>query len=263
MHCTVYPCSRFCRQPKRSPLIAIVIPCFNEAHRLSPGPFVSFLGGSADLFFIFVDDGSTDQTAVKLEQIDAQTGAKSRVLHLGTNQGKAEAVRQGILLALEDEPDHVGYWDGDLATPLSEIPSFIEYSNDPTRKMLFGSRIQRLGAEIERHWYRHYPGRVIAFWINAILKLPVHDTQCGAKLIKTDLARQIFAEPFISSWLFDVELFARIIGLFGRRQAAGMIYEIPLQRWADVGESKISLAYLPKIPVELFRIYRKYRKDLR
>jgi glycosyltransferase involved in cell wall biosynthesis len=243
-------------------LIAIVIPCFNEAHRLSPGPFVSFLAGSDDLVFTFVDDGSTDRTLEKLEEISAQTGGKSRVLHLASNQGKAEAVRQGVLLALEHEPTHVGYWDGDLATPLSEITSFIEYSNDPTRKMIFGSRIQRLGAQIERHWYRHYPGRVIAFWINIILKLPVHDTQCGAKLISADLARQIFATPFISSWLFDVELFARIIGLCGRQQATEMIYEVPLQRWADVGESNIALAYLPKIPVELFGIYWKYRKDL-
>ncbi len=240
-------------------MIVIVIPCFNEAHRLSPGPFVSFLASSDDLSFIFVDDGSTDETAEKLEQISAQTAGKSSVLRLGNNQGKAEAVRQGVLLALKGEPAHVGYWDGDLATPLSEIPSFIEYSTDQTRKMIFGSRIQRLGAHIERHWYRHYPGRVIAFWINVILKLPVHDTQCGAKLIKADLARQIFTEPFISSWLFDVELFARIIGLYGRQQAAGMIYEVPLQRWADVGESKISVTYLPKIPVELFKIYWKYR----
>ena len=103
---------------------------------------------------------------------------------------------------------------------------------------------------------------MIAFWINAIIRLPVHDTQCGAKLIEADLAAKIFAEPFISSWLFDVELFARIIGLYGRQQAARKIYEVPLRRWTDVGDSKISPAYVPKIPVELFRIYWKYRTDM-
>jgi len=243
-------------------LISIVIPFYNEAPRLRSGPFVSFLGDSSDLCFLFVDDGSTDHTAEKLEQISSLTGSKSTVLKLSENQGKAEAVRQGIHWSLQKEVSHVGYWDGDLATPLSEIPTFIDHSNDSTRKMIFGSRIQRLGADIKRHWYRHYPGRLIAFWINAIIKLPVHDTQCGAKLIEADLARQIFAEPFISSWLFDVELFARIIALYGRRQASEMIYEIPLQRWTDVGDSKIPAGYLPKIPVELSKIYWKYRKDL-
>lgn len=243
-------------------MIVIVIPCFNEAHRLSPDPFVSFLDDRGDLSFVFVDDGSTDQTSEKLEQIRVATGSKSTVLRLAGNRGKAEAVRQGIVVALQEAPDHVGYWDGDLATPLSEIPTFIEFSSDSARKMIFGSRIQRLGAEIERHWYRHYPGRIIAFWINVILRLPVHDTQCGAKLIEADLARQIFSAPFLSSWLFDVELFARIIALYGRSQAAAMIYEVPLQRWRDVGDSKIAPSYLPRIPLELFRIYWKYRKEL-
>lgn len=243
-------------------MITIVIPCFNEAHRLSHGPFVSFLDDVSDLCFLFVDDGSTDHTAEKLEKISSLTGSKSSVLKFSENRGKAEAVRQGILSALPKEVSHVGYWDGDLATPLSEIPTFLNFSTDPARKMIFGSRIQRLGADIKRHWYRHYPGRIIAFWINAIIKLPVHDTQCGAKLIDANLARQIFAEPFISSWLFDVELFARIIALYGRQQASQMIYEIPLQRWTDVGDSKISAGYLPKIPLELSKIYWKYRKEL-
>ena len=243
-------------------MIAIVIPCFNEAHRLSPDPYVSFLEDRGDLSFVFVDDGSTDRTSEKLEQIRAATDSKSTVLRLTSNQGKAEAVRQGTFRALQDRPAHVGYWDGDLATPLSEIPAFIELTNNSARKMIFGSRIQRLGAEIERHWYRHYPGRIIAFWINVILRLPVHDTQCGAKLIEADLARQIFSEPFLSSWLFDVELFARIIALYGRSQAAAMIYEVPLQQWRDVGDSKIAPSYLPKIPLELMRIYWKYRKEL-
>ncbi len=243
-------------------MIVIVIPCFNEAQRLDPRLFVSFLTDNSELFFLFVDDGSTDDTAEKLEQISEQTSSQSEVLKIAENRGKAEAVRRGVLKALKKKPSHIGYWDGDLATPLSEIPLFVDYGSDTNKKMIFGSRIQRLGADIHRHWYRHYPGRIIAVWINLILKLPIHDTQCGAKLIEKELAGQIFTEPFTSTWLFDVELFARIIALFGRDKAAQMIYEIPLQRWTDVGESKISPGYLPKIPVELLKIYWKYRKDL-
>ncbi len=243
-------------------MIVIVIPCYNEAQRLDPAPFVSFLADNPGITFLFVDDGSTDDSYEKLAEIGSLAGASSEVLKLDANCGKAEAVRRGVLAALAGEPSHIGYWDGDLATPLSEIPMFVELCADGSRKMIFGSRIQRLGAEINRHWYRHYPGRFIAFWINVILQLPIHDTQCGAKLIEADLVRQIFTEPFISPWLFDVELFARIISLFGRQQASQLIYEVPLQHWNDVGESKISLGYLPKIPVELMKIYRRYHKEL-
>lgn len=243
-------------------MIVIVIPCYNEAQRLEPTPFVSFLAGHPGITFLFVDDGSTDNSSEKLEEISRLAGGSSEVLKLDENSGKAEAVRRGMLAALAREPSHIGYWDGDLATPLSQIPIFVELCSGGIRQMIFGSRIQRLGAEINRHWYRHYPGRFIAFWINAILQLPIHDTQCGAKLIETGLVRQIFAEPFISPWLFDVELFARIIALYGRQQASQLIYEVPLQHWNDVGESKITLGYLPKIPVELLKIYRRYRKEL-
>lgn len=244
-------------------MIVIVIPCFNEAHRLEPDPFVSFLADSEGLFFLFVNDGSTDHTAEKLEEISGQSGSASTVLNLPDNRGKAEAVREGVLWALNTQANHIGFWDGDLATPLTEIPQFITKSMDSSKKMIFGSRIQRVGAVIHRHWYRHYPGRLIALGINSILRLPVHDTQCGAKLFEAGLARQIFADPFVSSWLFDVELFARIIALHGRPQTLKIIYEVPLQRWTDVGDSKIPMSYLPKIPVELLKISWKYRNDLR
>ena len=71
-----------------SPLITIVIPCFNEAHRLSHGPFVSFLDDVSDLCFLFVDDGSTDHTAEKLDKISSLTGSKSSVLKFSENRGK-------------------------------------------------------------------------------------------------------------------------------------------------------------------------------
>ncbi len=244
-------------------MIVIVIPCFNEAERLEPGPFVSFIAAHQEIIFQFVDDGSTDATPDRLAEIRRQAGERVRLLSLETNMGKGEAVRRGIVDGLRLQPSHIGYWDGDLATPLSELPAFIAHSAWQSKKMIFGSRIQRLGADISRHWYRHYPGRFIAFWINAILRLPVHDTQCGAKLIEAGLAAQICEQPFLSAWLFDVELFARIIGLVGRHEANRIIYEIPLQRWEDVGRSKIALSYLPQIPFELSRIYLHYRNELK
>ena len=132
-------------------MITIVIPCFNEAHRLSSTPFVSFLDDSSDLFFVFVDDGSTDHTAESLDRISLETGSKSTVLTLSENQGKAEAVRQGILWSLEKEGSHVGYWDGDLATPLSEIPTFIDHSADLTstgKHVRTGKKIKPLAPSV-------------------------------------------------------------------------------------------------------------------
>jgi dolichyl-phosphate beta-glucosyltransferase len=107
---------------------------------------------------------------------------------------------------------------------------------------------------INRHWHRHYPGRIIATIISMISGLPFYDTGCGAKLIERTLAEQLFAKPFISPWLFDVKLITRIVQTFGKQEAGNIILELPLDSWPDIGDLKISLNYPPKVPYELIRI---------
>ncbi len=238
----------------------IVVPCYNEANRLDVDSFIRFFRDEQDVELLFVNDGSSDNTADVLTAIEEEIPNRAFTLHLSQNKGKAEAVRQGILHALQKPCQYIGYWDADLATPLSAIPQFVEcFSQNQNRKLICGSRIRRMGAHIERHWYRHYPGRIIATIISLILGLPFYDTQCGAKLIDRSLAEEIVSAPFISSWLFDVEVIARIVNLYGKRQATKLIFELPLDSWSDIGASKVSLGYLPRIPYELFLIYRTYR----
>lgn len=249
-----------CSGPGRS--ITIVIPCYNEAQRLDTSAYVAFLTAEPGVHLVFVNDGSTDSTSARLAQIEQQAPDRVTLIELPVNQGKGGAVRSGILAGLKNSPCWLGYWDADLATPLTEVSVFADLvAAQPYIRLLCGSRILRMGAHIQRHWYRHYPGRIIATCISLVLGLQVYDTQCGAKLIEPELAAEIFAEPFSSRWLFDVELIARIISLVGRQEAERIIYEYPLSRWTDVGESKISLAYLPRIPIDLLRIYRRYHRQ--
>jgi hypothetical protein len=68
----------------------------------------------------------------------------------------------------------VGYWDADLATPLSTIPEFIEKIQSSREFVaVSGSRILRLGTSIHRSIFRHYFGRVFATIASNILKMPV------------------------------------------------------------------------------------------
>lgn len=238
----------------------IVIPCYNEANRLDQDVFVDFVARNPDISFLFVNDGSTDSTAALINQMIPRAEGRIQLLDLSENRGKAEAVRIGVLQAAQTDKGHIGYWDADLATPLATVRDFLAHADkEPSSLFILGSRIRRMGACIERKWFRHYFGRAFATVASIILDLPVYDTQCGAKLIKRDLALEIFDRPFISSWLFDIELLARIIESRGRKEAARIIYEYPLSKWEDIGKSKISLSYLPRIPYELFRIHRAYR----
>jgi dolichyl-phosphate beta-glucosyltransferase len=239
----------------------IVVPCYNEADRLDRNAFADFAGKNPDTTFLFVNDGSSDTTVSVLRSMIADAGDRMQLLDLAQNRGKAEAVRAGVLQAATQLSEgYIGYWDADLATPLNTIQDFVALAgSEPSRRFIIGSRVRRMGAKIERKWFRHYFGRVFATVASNILDLPVYDTQCGAKLIERNLAAEIFTQPFISPWLFDLELIARIIATLGRPEADRAIYEHPLSSWRDIGNSKIAPFYLPKIPYELFRIHRAYR----
>lgn len=235
--------------------ICIVIPCFNESKRLPVKDFESFLITN-QIHFIFVDDGSVDDTLHLLNSIQSKFIEKVRIIKNVLNIGKAESVRKGIIGALEwQDFEFVGYFDADLATPLDQIDhimQFFKISED--YGFAFGSRIKRLGVEIDRIPARHYFGRVFATFASLLLNLPVYDTQCGAKIIKSELAKHIFDKPFISKWLFDIELIARTKQI----NRINVFIEVPLNKWQEKGATKIKFIDLLRFPIDLLRINRFY-----
>lgn len=191
-----------------SPTLSLTVPCYNEAARLDAGAFVAALTRHPFLSFLFVDDGSRDDTRRVLADLCARGGERARVLALDANVGKAEAVRRGILHAVQGNPQLFGYWDADLATPLEAIPDFLALlGKRPEIDIVLGARVQLLGRQIRRRSNRHYSGRMFATGASLVLGLPVYDTQCGAKIFRAcDHTRVAFLRPFRTRWVFDVEI---------------------------------------------------------
>ena len=96
-----------------------------------------------------------------------------------------------------------------------------------------------------------------------ILDIPIYDSQCGAKLFKAKIAPVLFSERFITKWLFDIEIFGRLILKFGRPTVENIAKEIPLNEWQEVGKSKLKLSYLIKVPFELLKIYFYLKRESR
>jgi glycosyltransferase involved in cell wall biosynthesis len=220
----------------------IVVPCYNEAARLDVEAFRRFAANHGQRLLL-VNDGSTDATLAVLERLSAADPQHFLLHSLERNCGKAEAVRQGVLRALERQCDVIGYWDADLATPLDDIPRFQEFlETHPQVQVVMGARVRLLGRHVERRLLRHYLGRAFATVASFTVGLPVYDTQCGAKLFRvTPETVRLFAEPFRTNWIFDVEILARFVR---DRKAAGQsaetaIYEWPLDCWRDVAGSKV------------------------
>jgi dolichyl-phosphate beta-glucosyltransferase len=238
----------------------MVIPCFNEAERLSTHGF-------QDVGFelLFVDDGSTDTTLELLKVLSQRI--PSSLLQLPVNVGKGEAVRAGLLRALAGGAAYVGYLDADLSTPMDEAARLLSIALlRPQLEAVLGVRLARMGADIERSPARHYAGRVFATFAAQVLRTRAYDTQCGCKWFRATpaLARALEA-PFTSRWAFDVELLGRL--LRGTRSIApthaANILEEPLKVWRDVPGSKVTLPAALRAGVDLMRIESALRRYTR
>lgn len=242
------------------PATIVVVPCYNEAERLEVARFLRFSEANPQIGFVFVNDGSTDGTLPLLERIVAANVGQFRCLDLPQNGGKAEAVRQGVLQALELGAKYVGYWDADLATPLPPIVEFrrvLERRNDID--LVIASRLTLSGRNIHRKRARRVLGGVFAIAASTVLGLRLRDTQCGAKLFRatTDLGR-VFSEKFSSRWIFDVEILARMRQCRLARDPAdrsAAIYEFPLDDWRDVAGSRLKSSDFVRAFFELAMIY--------
>ena len=239
----------------------IVVPCYNEAQRLDLRAFIEY-AARHDEAFLFVNDGSTDSTREVLEDLVAVNPETFSTLNMPVNRGKAEAVRLGMLQAFSRGSSYVGYWDADLATPLEAIADFRSHLNrHPHVELVMGARVQLLGRTINRRITRHLSGRLFATAAACVLRLPVYDTQCGAKLFRaTDRVRSLFGQPFATGWIFDVELLARLLTAISPEGTPPeqLIHELPLSQWRDIAGSKVKFCDFLRAALQLSAIYRGY-----
>ncbi len=248
---------------------AIVVPCYNEAERFDPEAFLENARARPDRRFVLVDDGSTDDTWRVLTDTAAALPEQIDAVQQMPNGGKAEAVRAGVLHAMErEDTEIVGYFDADLATPLEALDRMLAlFDERRDLEIVLAARVQLLGRHIDRNPGRHYAGRVFATAASSLLAMPIYDTQCGAKLFRvTRLVRDAFRDPFVTSWTFDVELLSRLA--YMRRDAGlpeleAVTHEVPLTRWTDVAGSKVRPKDFPLALRDLGRIWWAHRGGYR
>lgn len=222
--------------------VVLIVPCFNEADRWLDDYWTNLL--QSGLSLVFVDDGSTDSTAERIV-VSSDHDQASAVL-LTNNRGKGEAVRAGLLHALEADADVVGFLDADCAFPWEEVVRLAEMSerllltSSPQYQGVWSARVQLAGRSISRHASRHYFGRVVATAIAPWHRYDLYDTQSGYKLLRAnEVLRATLQRPFDTRWFFDVELLQRWRQITGEPMP---IWEEPVMGWRDVPGSKINMS---------------------
>ena len=214
---------------------SLVIPAYNERNRIEKSlrDVASWRAGRPggwDWDVTLVDDGSTDGTRGVARRVAEETGMPLTLLVHEGNRGKGAAIRTGVLAA---SGDPVLICDADLSTPLSEWTKLAERL--PTHPVVIGSRaIDEDLVRRRQPFYRVLLGKAGNKVIQLFAVPGIRDTQCGFKLFRGDVARELFGQARIDRFAYDVEIL-----LLARRRGYP-IAEVPVL-WFNSPESKVSV----------------------
>ena len=181
--------------------LSIIIPAYNEEKRL-PKTLQNAIKYFSSLNILFeiivVDDGSHDETSTIAKK---HLLSSHKIIQLSENKGKGFAVKTGVL---EAEGRYILFCDADGATPFHQYKKLRE-------AMLFseiaiGSRYKnRKTVQKKQPLYRTIISRIINIIAQIFLIEGISDTQCGFKLFRSDVGKQIFSHQKIERFAFDIE----------------------------------------------------------
>lgn len=235
--------------------LSVIVPAFNEGKRIEETlqqlqAWAAKRGDAIEI--IVVDDGSTDETAaIAGARVVAETERGATIVSVirsRPNRGKGHALRVGTARAR-------GTWvllcDADLSTPIEEFERLAGAAREDGAAIVIASR-DLPGSRLEpaQAWHRRLLAGLFRTLRRALILRNIRDTQCGFKLLRGDVARELFAQTKLDGWLIDCELL-RLAELRGER-----IVEVPV-RWRNDPRSHVRpLLHLPRTLRELWQVWR-------
>ncbi len=227
--------------------LSIVIPAFNEQHRLEDTlreieDYLRTRAGRSEV--IVVDDGSRDRTSELVQEMEERLG-ELHLVRLPENRGKGYAVRTGVANA---RGRLILFTDADGATPISEVER-LERELTNGSDVAIGSRaIDSPETHVDARLHRRLIGRGFHLLVKLLAIRGFVDTQCGFKLFRARAAHELFARMRVNGFCFDVELLL-IAQHLGYRVA-----EVPVN-WTHKPGSRINLALdSSRMALDLFLI---------
>lgn len=226
--------------------LSVVVPCFNEAARL-PASIASakaYLTASGREFeLILVDDGSRDRTADVIAAAARADGA-IRAVTLGRNRGKGRALAEGVT---QSRGRLVLVSDADFSSPIDELGK-LERALDDGADVAIGSRAAPGTREVDQPVHRRLVGRAFNAAVRTVLLPDLRDTQCGFKLFRGDVARDLFGRLATDGFAFDVEI------LYRARRGGYRVSEVPV-RWINSADTRVRVfRHSSEMLVDLVRI---------
>ncbi len=226
--------------------LSIVIPLYNEQENVFPlyeaiDRVVRGLGKTYEI--IFVDDGSTDKTYVRLKSI-AEADPAVKLVKFRANYGQSAATDAGFEMA---RGDVVVVMDGDLQNDPADIPRLLEKMQEGY-DLVSGWRKDRK----DKLLLRKIPSKIANRLICSITKVELHDTGCALKAYRGEVVRRINLYGELHRFL---PALARVEG--------ARITEIPVRHHPRrFGRSKYGISRTFKVIMDLLslNLFIKYLK---
>lgn len=206
------------------------MPCFNEAMRLPASleqaeAYLQLQGTAFEL--LLVDDGSSDTTAELIRKA-ASANEHVQSVVLATNRGKGRAVAEGVA---RSRGGLVLISDADFSAPIQEMPK-LEAAIATGADVAIGSRAKRGAREVDQPLHRRLMGKSFNLLVQGLLLPGIWDTQCGFKLFRGNVARELFGRLRTDGFAYDVEI------LLLARRSGYRISEVPV-RWINSSTTRV------------------------
>jgi dolichyl-phosphate beta-glucosyltransferase len=184
--------------------ISVVIPAYNEEQRLPKTlqSIVRYLEKKKHEYeIIVVNDGSKDKTAAVVQTF-AKKNSRVRLLNNPHNLGKGGTVRRGMLAA---KKEWVLFTDADNSTSIEMLDRMQPFLKD--HDIIIGSRnVKTSDIAIKQGWFRKTAGKTFPLIVRLLLVRGIKDTQCGFKLFRRSIVKDLCSRQQLSGWAFDAEL---------------------------------------------------------
>ncbi|MDP6293539.1 MAG: glycosyltransferase [Candidatus Woesearchaeota archaeon] len=206
-------------------MITLVIPAYNEQNRL-PDTVKAFANYFPKIDILIVPNGCTDNTETVAQELATKyNNVRTWATPTG---GKGFAVREGFKRA---KHDLVGFVDADLAITPEEFAKLLPFAKEndvviSSRWLKDSNVTQKEPAQVR------FAGRIFNLMVRTWFGLKISDTQCGAKIFKTDLMRKILPKCIVNKMAFDVEF------LYHAKNFGATIKEVPITWKHNPEESK-------------------------
>ena len=234
--------------------LSIIIPVFDESKKIArdvevASAFLVSNGLKGEI--IIVDDGSRDGTAEVAEAAKVPAEVQRRVIRYEQHRGKGFAVRTGIKIS---QGLNVMFVDSGNCIPYHYALTALKMLQDGDGDIAHGSRkLTQSRIHVPQPWHRRVFSKLFRWLMIAVMGVPARftDTQCGFKIYRGEMARELYGACITDGFMFDIEIMLRAL------RRGFRIKEFPIEWTADPDSRTTRTLSLRQMLRELLTIKRR------